>query len=101
LWAANTTATDREVIPTKITTIVSKIRTRIMIALKISNFRTCSKNQCTLENGEEDEEFDEISLTQAIARIVVGGVLKPKPIKRTLQPNIESKGMQMLLFRPF
>jgi len=40
-----------------------------------------SKNQCTLGNGEEDEEFDKVALMQAIAKVVVGGVLKPKPTK--------------------
>jgi len=28
----------------------------------------CSKNQHTLENGEEDKEFDEATLTQAASQ---------------------------------
>jgi len=40
------------------------------------------KNQCTLENGKEDKEFDKAALVQAVARVAVGGVLKPKPAKR-------------------
>jgi len=62
-------------------TIVLEITTRITIAQRIPGFWVCSKNQRTLKNGEEDEEFDEVTLGQAIARVVVG-VLKPGPEKR-------------------
>jgi len=39
------------------------------------------KNHCTIENGEEDEEFDKAALTQAIARVGMGDALKPEPAK--------------------
>jgi len=56
-----------------------------------------SKNQCTLENGEEDKEFDEAVVMRVIARVVVGGVLKPKPARgHYLQSGIESKGVDTL-----
>jgi len=40
-----------------------------------------SKNQCILENGEEDEKFEEAILTRAIAKVAVEVVLKSKPAK--------------------
>jgi len=40
-----------------------------------------SRNQCSLENGEEDEKLDEVVVARAIARVAVGGVLKLGPAK--------------------
>jgi len=59
-------AADDGVIATKMTTTVLEISTRIMIAHRILNFLVHSKNQWTLENGEEDEEFDEVVLTPTV-----------------------------------
>jgi len=59
-------------------TIVLEI-TRITIVHIILNFWACSKNQCTLENDQENKEFDKAALTRAVARIAVEHVLKPRP----------------------
>jgi len=55
-----------------------EITIRITISPRNLGFWACSKNQCTLGNGEENKEFDEVTFTQAIARVAVGVVLKLK-----------------------
>jgi len=97
---APTTYVSRHAIATKITTIVLKISTRIMIAQIIPGFWMRSKNQCTLENGEEDEEFDKATFTRANVRVAIGGDLKHEPAKRVLQPGVESKGVDTLNMSP-
>lgn len=60
-----------------------EITTRMTIAQTIPASWAHSNPECTLENGEEDEEFDKASLTRAIAGVAGGmeGALKPGPAK--------------------
>jgi len=81
LEACDTVATEHGAIAIKITTIVPKITTRVTIVQRIPTFWARSKNQCSMENGEEDEEFDKAALMQAVAKGVVEGVLKLVPTK--------------------
>jgi len=69
LEAVDVVSVDYGVIATKITTIVPKITTRIMIAQRILAFWVRSKNQCTLENDKEDEEVDEGALMRAVVEM--------------------------------
>jgi len=62
LEADDVVVVDHRVIATKIITNYLEITTRITIARRIPAFWGHSKNQCTLENSEEDEEFDEVVL---------------------------------------
>jgi len=39
------------------------------------------KSQCTIENGKEDGEFDEVALMQVVPKVAMEGVLKPGPTK--------------------
>jgi len=80
---------DYIVVVTKITAIVPEITTMIItIAQRILYFFLA-----TLENGEEDEEFEEPAVTRVVARVAKGGVLKLESTKGCYKElGIERKG---------
>jgi len=81
LEKADAIVANHGIIATTRTTIVPEITTRIMIAQRIPGFWARSKIQCTLKNGENDEEFNKATLMQALARVAMGGILKSEPTK--------------------
>jgi hypothetical protein len=73
-----------------------EITTRMTIAQRIPAFWAHSNTECTLENGEEDEEFDKASLMRAVAEVAGGGCFETRARQRVLWLGIGSKGAYAL-----